>query len=679
MSPQIKQLLIVFLTILTITIAGCFDQPDEFVSPSWDVEVLVPLTTKEFSLKEMVEKDSSILQWSQDPSSLGLLYFSDTTDITTVNVKNQLRMDGFSTNFSQTLGPIKITVPLPAAADIRVEAWAPGVTAGSEVVFPEQEGAIQIGFNSLETIKSITLDEGNLKIYVYNKLPVKIVLRGVKIQNAVDQSIIAERPNTISNWITIQPLSLDSLEFDIAGKTILDSLEYLGTIWSPGSGGETVIVPEEAGTQILALFNNLVVASASAPLPSQSFAFSETVNISDSTKIESVVINKGGATLNINNNMDVALSASVTFNNLFDLNNNPYSLDISLQRNENNRVIDIPLNGWKIATETPGSPTGEISYSVSIVTESSDQISTISKNDSIAFALNFEDLVFESFTGLLKPTTIQLEDSHLKLDYGDFMKSFEFSEINFGEANFYLNLNTSADISILINTDVSATNGTITNKLAIRDVYLPTLEATKIDVSSLVNGFSSELPNDFSISGSAKINPNYEIGTIARSDSVYGDVIFEIPLNVGIAGGTIKDTIGINIGEINDEQINKVNYAEVTFFVSNSIPLGVTLNATVLDEYFNEVLSLPPSYNDIDTIRIPAPVVSDGGDIIQQGELTQTIRLYGEDVQKFLNNPNMFIEINFETPRDNNAPVKFKTSNKISFSVKGKASYKAEL
>lgn len=679
MSHNIKQLFILLLSILTLITTGCFDPPDDFVSPNWDVEVNIPVTSKEFSLQEVVEKDSSILQWSEDPSSLGLLYFSDTTDITTVNVDNQLKMEGFATSFSQTLGPIRITVPLPAAADIRVDAWAPDITAGSEQVFPEQEGDIRIGFNSLKTIQSIKLDEGKLTIYILNRLPVFIVLRGVKIQNAIDQSVIAERSSAISEWVRIPPLTLDSLEFDVAGKTILDSLEYLGTIWSLGSEGQPVTIPEEAGTQILALFSDLVVSSATAPLPSQQFAFSETVTISDSTKIESVLINNGRATLNINNNMDVTLNASVIFNNLFDLNDNPYSLDLLLERNESNRVIDIPLEGWKIATETPGVPTSELRYEVSITTDSSGQISTISKDDSISFALNFEELIFDSFTGVLTPTTIQLEDSHLELDYGDFMSSFEFSEINFGEANFYLNLNTSADMNILVNTDVSATNGTLTNNIEIRDLYIPATEPTKIDVSNLVNGFSSELPNDFAISGFAKLNPNYEVGSVSRNDSVYGDIIFEIPLNVGISGGVIKDTLEIDTGEIDEEQMDKVNYAEVTFDIENSIPLGVTLHAAVVDSFFNEVLSLPPAHNQIDTLRIPAPIVSEAGDLIQSGKLTQTIRLYGDDVHNFLNNQNMVVEITFETPRDNNDPVKFKTSNKISFSVKGQASYNAEL
>ena len=42
------------ILILSISLFGCFDTPDEFVSPSWDTELHLPITSKEFQLLEMV-------------------------------------------------------------------------------------------------------------------------------------------------------------------------------------------------------------------------------------------------------------------------------------------------------------------------------------------------------------------------------------------------------------------------------------------------------------------------------------------------------------------------------------------------------------------------------------------------------------------------------------------------
>ncbi len=680
MSFHVTRISLIIILLYTLLLTGCFDKPEEFISPSWDVEVNVPITTKEFSLMEIVKRDSSILRWYKDPENLGLLYFSDTTKFSTIKVEDKLKISGFHASFSQTLGTIKIPIPVPSAAEIKVNTWAPEITPGSSQVFPEQEGDVIIPFGGLETIKSIKLDEGILTIYILNDLPVEIVLRGVKIRNAINSSIIAERKNAPSQWLTIPPYKLDSLSFDISGKTILDSLEYVGTIYSPGSNGESVMVMQEAETQILSVFNNLVIAEASAPLPVQKIEFAKNVKISDSTKIESVVIHSGSINLNINNNIDIALSANVKFDNLFDVNGNPYILDLTLDRNEHNKIINIPsLQGWKIATLTPGTPTNELSYSISVVTDSTGEISTITKNDSISFDLDFEELVFESFTGLIAPTKFDLDNSGFKVNYGDISNNIKFGEINFGAADLYLDINSSANISILLNGNVSATNGTVTNTLTLQNIYIPSDKPNKIDISGLINGFSSDLPDSFTVNGTTILNPEYQIGSVSMNDSVYGNIHFDIPLNLGISSGVIRDTLDLNIDNKDNDDIDNLNYAEITFGITNSIPIGLTFVGYVVDDNFIKELRLPPSYNEIDSIRIPKPTVSDNGDIIEPGRLTQTLKLKGDDVQKFFNNSKMIIEIRFATAGKNNIPVKFRTSNKISFTVKGNASYRAEL
>ena len=54
--------------IVSLSIFGCFDKPDEFISPTWDTELHVPITSEVFELLEIVEKDSSLLKSSEDPS-----------------------------------------------------------------------------------------------------------------------------------------------------------------------------------------------------------------------------------------------------------------------------------------------------------------------------------------------------------------------------------------------------------------------------------------------------------------------------------------------------------------------------------------------------------------------------------------------------------------------------------
>ena len=202
------------ILIIGLTQFNCFDKPDEFVAPVWDAEINIPITSKQFELLEIVEKDSSLLKASDDAANLGLIYFGDNQAISAFSLEDDLKLDGFETDFTQKLGQIKVDVPIPAASQIRVEDWTTEVTSGSYQVFPEQEGNVTIDISGIETVESISADEGDLSLFIVNSLPVEIVLRGIVIRNQDDGSIIAKRPSSYpSKFIPIATLSVDKIMF----------------------------------------------------------------------------------------------------------------------------------------------------------------------------------------------------------------------------------------------------------------------------------------------------------------------------------------------------------------------------------------------------------------------------------------------------------------------------------
>ncbi len=661
---------------------GCFDEPKEFVGPTWETKINIPLTKKEFSLLEIVEKDSSFLSASQDPSTLGQIYYADTQSISTIKLEDELIIDSFETNFAQTIGPIKVSVPIPAASEIRVEDWTTDVTSGAYQVFPEQEGNVNIEVNGIETVQSISAESGNLTVFIWNNLPVPIVLRGMEIHNIErvnPEPILKISESNQSDWIIIPPNLFWTDTFPVDGKIITNSLEYIGTIWSGGSNGDSVQVPEEAGTTVLALFDSLVISEATAALPEQSFQFAKTLRISDSTKIEEALISEGRAFLITNNNMDVSLTASVTFSNLFNSNEQPYSLNIPLAKLEKNKIVEIPsLTNWKIISLSPGVPTNEIGYSVSVLTDSTGEVSTITKDDSISFNLNFDELVFESFKGQLKPINVDIERSGFKLDYGSFKEQLYFQKVNFDDAKFNISFKSSANLDILAQGEIFATNGIEDRIIETGDLLIPSYGPTTIELNSLLNGFTSALPDSFSLDGRAILNPNYEIGEVKRGDSLFGQIDFEIPLIVGMTQGTFRDTFDLDLGDIDEDDIDNFNYGSVTFTIKNNVPVGINFTAEVLDSNSLIMLPLPTSYNNLDNVKIPKPSVSDEGEVISAGISVQTLTLIGDDIKTLLNSPLMSIEVNFGTA-DGDSPVKFKTSNTISFEIRAEAEYKVEL
>ena len=667
---------------ISINFFGCFDKPDEFVSPTWDTEVHLPITFKEFGLIEIVEKDSSLLKSSEDPSKLGLIYIGDTAPLSTITIEEELKLEPFETNFSQRIGPIKVEFTIPTASEIRVEDWAPDVTSGSFQVFPEQEGNVTLEINGVATVERIVADSATLIVLVENILPVDIVLRGIKIQNSADKSVIAEKPGlNPSDWVIVPSEGARILSFPIEGKVITNTLEYVGTIWSGGSNGNAEQIPEEAGTTINAIFRDLVVGEATAVLPVQNFHFTDSFVISDSTKITEAVIGKGSAQILINNNLDANLTANILFTNLYNDYNEQYNFDVNLTKKEVNRIITIPsLENWSIRSTVPGIPTNEIEYIVNFLTDSTGEISTINKNDSVSFQLNFNELIFESFEGKLKPIRIALEESGFSLDYGDIKDQFHYGDIDFKGANFYLNLYSSIDLDLILNGKITANNGINTFQMPIQDILLPTIEPQKINITELLNRFSSDLPDSFAIIGSAFLNPYYQNAKVAMGDSIFGSINYEIPLNIGISEGSFKDTLEIDLGNVDEDDLNRLNYGEVTFTVKNSVPVDLKFNAVVMDSNYTPVLNIPNTErNQSEFFEVPSPQVNEIGDIILVGESVQTVTMYGDGIKKLLNNPYLEIQVFFSTAGSGTDPVKFKTSNKISFDVIAKAQYKVEL
>ncbi len=98
-------------------------------------------------------------------------------------------------------------------------------------------------------------------------------------------------------------------------------------------------------------------------------------------------------------------------------------------------------------------------FIVQVITDSTGEIATITKNDEINFDLNFAELTFSSFEGQLKPTKVDFKESGFSLDYGDIKNQLHYGEIDFKNALFYLDLNTSVDVDILLNGEISASNG----------------------------------------------------------------------------------------------------------------------------------------------------------------------------------------------------------------------------
>ena len=660
--------------LLVVLLFGCVDLPNETTPPSWDVPLYFPLSDTTFVLDDIIGDDSTIVA-SDDPESLGLLFYQQQNTIDPFKVDSNLTLNGFTTSASQTIGAIAINDVDPISSSILVSDWAPTVSPGDTIIFPESENELIIPFPKVDAFSHIKLDDGKLTINIQNNLPVAIELRGIRIRNAVGGQIVANHPTTF----VLPPASKDSLIFDLSTKLIEDSLHYEGTIYSAGSNGNPVIIPNEAGTDLQGSFADLVIAEVEAVLPEQDpFRTEDVVVFDDSTSLEKAIFQDGSFEIAFDNNLDVAVDLSLEIFNLKNSSGQTYKETVALGRNELNKVISQPdLSNWQIVTLTPGSPTNELSYSAVVNTITTNELSTISKDDSVAIDINFGDVTLSYVKGIIKPVSFDIAETNFDFDLGEIKDKFSYQSLSWGNPGIVLTLTSSANMEISLDGLIKGSNGTEQNNMNV-DINLAGGGTNIVDLRdfgfvSFMNSFSDAIPNEFSFSGKAIVNPNYEIGSVEYTDSVTGSINIDIPLDVGIAGGSFIDTMNVDSINIDDNTIDAINSLSITIEMTNSIPVGISISGSVLDELGNEIFPFPPTYNENSEIVVVAPTVDDKGFVMSASKHTQTIELKGEDAKLFLKNPNLYLNVKLDTPSSN--PVKFRNTDSIRMKVYGQVNY----
>ncbi|MCK5457220.1 MAG: hypothetical protein KAI45_08850, partial [Melioribacteraceae bacterium] len=223
----------------------------------------------------------------------------------------------------------------------------------------------------------------------------------------------------------------------------------------------------------------------------------------------------------------------------------------------------------------------------------------------------------------------------------------------------------------------------ITRELPIL-MELPSLVNAEFDLrdqgmKEFINSFTTAgaIPTKFIFSGNGIVNPHYTIGSVSKSDSVFGTTNFELPFDLGIAGGSFSDTIHINELNLSEDEIESINSIFLTVETNNKIPVNLIMNGSVIDIDGNSLMKIPPSYNLVDYLVIEAPEVDGNGEVVSSQLYTQQIELRTAEAQEFIRNPNIVLSLMFGTPPLNSLDnVKFKTTDNILFKVYGKINYR---
>lgn len=673
-------ILSVIITLSVFLIQGCIEPPDQFIAPTYDVELNFPITDSLYTIDDFLGSDSNLVS-STDPDKLGLLYYINTNEIEPYFVEDDLTLDDIEVSNSTNLKDIKIEDTPYVKAYIGISDLLP-ISGGSDAIVPPFSSTINTNFQSIDNFVSADFESGNMEMNINNNMPVPIELSNIIIKNSTDGSIVGEYTGSP---IVVAPYDSVRFNFPLANKHVNNILEIEGIVSSEGSNGETIPIPEDAHLLITLRFKDFVLSKVTAIIPEQDqVQVDSSVVITDSTKIETAIFDEGNVSIVIDNSIDLDIKVWLQIQNIKLPDGTPYTETFVVKRSANDQVFQIEsLKGWKVESDNPGELINELNYSFRISSDATNDERTVSQTDSVNVHFTMSNVVLSYAKGLIKPTSFEIPSSELNIDLNGIEDKLSFDSLFINDPSLILKINSSINFDVILNGKIIGYSDNITKELPII-LDLPAMAQKEFDLkdqgmSDFINSFiqSGSIPTKFVFSGEGIVNPNYVIGSVSKSDSVAGSTNFELPLELGIAGGSFKDTVFVNNLNLTEEQIESIHSILLTIVTDNKIPMNLKMNGIVVDINGDILTKIPPSYNTSEYVQIDAPEVDSDGDVISSVPYTQQIELRSAEAIEFIRNPNLIFSIMFDTPPPNSIKtVKFKTSDNIYFKIYGKINYR---
>lgn len=660
----------------------------EPTAPSWDVSFSLPLAKKNYTLMELVDKNTDLLKYYPDGANKNLIYYSDSKSIDKINVDDDLEINGVSDQAGETIGTIKIGAD-SVRSDVGFNWIDQSIQPGAQTQIPQISNSSAVGdFTIADQFSNLKIESGQLDVSFLNHFPspVSISLNQFSLKNFGSGEIIVQYNQTI----TIPPkqtVRISNLEIT-KGITVKSRISLDCFISTTGSNGQTIILPSQSIT-IVTKFKNLIVTEASAKIPAQdpvvisgSMALDEFE--SNPTKFQLVKLESGQLSIVVNNTMDIDGTATITFPEVRTPGGNIFSTTKSINRNQSiNFFNNFSLKDYSIVSS--GAATNKISYEVIFNVIPSSDYRIIKSSDGINGSFNISTLRIKEFTGQLIPTIISEERSAVSLDVKDIQKKFKYGQLNIRNPILELRLKPSANIEFSINGRIEARNSigqksimNLNSRTMNKSIISRTDSIITLNADSVSNFFKkfSQFPDSIIVYAGGVVNPNYKTISVKKGDYVSGSARFEFPLDLGLQGGEYSDSLEIDLTNDDRDKIKNVNTLIGSLKLSNGLPAQIVFSGRLYDQSNRFIMNFPPKYSDQDSIIIINGASTDlQGNVISKNEQTISIKTAKGDAQKIASAKFLRIKLRINTSLLNNGPVKFKTSDEIKISAYGTTNY----
>ncbi len=558
--------LILPVAALTTLIACSVDKPQ---SPSWLTTWSVPITNKTYDINEILE---DIDNFDIVLDSAGNPGFGMSQAIDTIQVEGNLTVSGMNVSIRDSVGLIDIAPPGSATATTDVNDL---ITVNLGVIPPASFNYDQ----ALDTVSNYSwmdVQSGDLVLSFANTLDCDLDTFIVTIIDLADMHTVG-----VTNFLGGLPdnaTKADTIALDGQRLSNTLSMNFQGATLA---GGVIVGAGPHSIAADMSFPSNLTVSGARAETPEITKSQTQLTALSDSTVIQSSVIESGTLQFDIANNTQMPFTINVTSAN-FQFGGSDLTIIRQVAGNSS-VLVTTDLAGYSfVPVDSPSTQYVSVDFSA-IVPASAPSQNTISADDSLSMDVTLSTITFSSITGQIQPTVVNLPVTQQDLDIPEGMDQARLTQAEM-TLNLYNNSTVPADLDITISGDGRSINiaGRIEGKLTMGDpALLTSLIVNSNELSTLLN----PPPDTISISGSATLNPDFEIATITGADYIYGDVEIYSPFALAITD-PIEIDMDISSSEIDsssrpDNFTETFRYGAVSVDLESYLPLGVALTVYI--------------------------------------------------------------------------------------------------
>jgi hypothetical protein len=653
---------LLFFTITLLLAACTLDNPG---LPSWENEVTVALPADTYPMADLADNDS--LLFSEAPDGPGMwieIADSAADDERTRLSAADLSNGPTSERYRQNLGEIELGDDTPLRTpEVNLNTllgtpFAPGdvlpVAPAVSVTLSEQDISFtnfrSIDINSaklqLDFVNGLFLDIESISIDVYNRQAGdRIFIATVNLPGPIPAGA---RVSNAGDPVFLQDISVSN-EF---------SLDYrLGL----AARSAPLLLSQELLAQTLFVEATILdrrVSRAEAEIPPQVESRDDAASLAaDDNRISYGEISKGGLTLNIDNHINLSGLVSVEFANLF---RNDELLLIEQRVNAGAQVVkQIDLGGVIIRNPAaPQTPIDEYAYSVTLFSDNSDGIVSVSADDSITASIEIDSLYFATLSGELQETEVDIE-AFVREDIADYGNVGEGIRLDDARLLLFvyneIGLPINAELRILGEHQdgpggpVTASREMVVNiPVAAGIDGMATLSTISLDANSSepsIVDLLEILPTRLTISGSAAVSGR---GSASVNQEVWYAYRLESPMRISIATPIAinsdaelitEDDIG---AEGKDFLRDNIQSALLEVTVTNGLPVGVETSIHLsksADDLFSDTISDSTQKLIISDLQVAAASVDGEGLVNQPRVETLTVALDSRYFQLLADTP----------------------------------------